>query len=287
MMQQLLLIIILFFSFIPVSHAEDPNKQPVAIVISSVFLNDLAGSPAPSENTKIENPLPSADQPLYIAINYEITNITTTKKLNLEGNRDLRLVDEFGNEYRQINRPEKFNEPVIKPSKSFPSLYPGENYAETVFFEPPITAAKGLKLIVNAKSLRMDKPAELFIDVSDRSLLRTSGKESIHPPSVDLRIVDPQNGTILNQGDVIHVRVMASGDKPPKKIVVVALNTYFEDKSPAFENVYDLNVPLDQEPGNYVINVIADWAGSRPDNNITLSDTLSIDIHEAIPLPTL
>jgi hypothetical protein len=91
----------------------------------------------------------------------------------------------------------------------------------------------------------------------------------------------------LNQGDVIHIRVVSSGEKPPRKIIVVALNTYFEDKSPAFENVYDLNVPLDQAPGNYVVNIIAEWAGPRPDKNITLSDTLSFDIHEAIPLPSL
>jgi hypothetical protein len=287
MMQQILFIIILFLSFIPVSHAEDPNKQTVTIVVSNVFLNDPTDLLTPPENTKIENTFPSTDQPSYIAVSYEITNTITTKKLNLEGNRELLLIDEFGNEYRQINRPEKFNGPVIKPPKSFPSLYPGERYTETVFFEPPIAAAKGLKLIVNAKSLRMDKPAELFIDISDRASLRTSGNKSIIPSSVDLRIVDPQNGTILNQGDVIHIRVMASGDKPPKKIIVVALNTYFEDKSPAFENVYDLNVPLEQEPGNYVINVIANWAGSRSDNNITLSDTLSIDIKETVPLPAL
>ena len=288
-MQRILFIpiIIVCLSFPAVVHADNPNSQAPSIVVTNVLLGDsTVTTPAPA-NAKIENPLETTMPISHIAITYEITNTSSTRKLTLEGNRKALLFDEFGNEYRKINVPADYGQPVVKVSKNFPSLYPGENYTETIFFEPPIPAAKKLKLSVNVNDLGMEKPAELSINIADRSSLLSVRKKSFDPSTLDIRIVDPPNGMILGQGDVIHIRIMAAGDKPPQKIIVIALNTYFEDKSPSFENVYDLNVPLDQAPGSYVVNVIAEWPGTTSENNTTLSDTLSFDVQETVPLPSL
>jgi hypothetical protein len=289
MMQRILfiLLLILIFCSPAVVHADKPSNRTTSIEITNVTLGDSPKPALPPAEARTENAPAETMTPSYIAITYEIANTSTTKKLTLDHDRKSRLIDEFGNEYREIKAPDGYNRPAAHIAKNFPSLYPGEKQTVAIFFEAPIPAAKKLKFTTAANDLGLARPVELFIDIADRRALMPIKIKGDDQPALGIRIVDPPSGTILKQGDVVHIRVITIGDKPPQKIIVITLNTYYEDKSPAFENVYDLNVPLDQAPGNYLVNVIAEWSGTTPDNTTTLSDTLSFDVREAVPLPSL
>jgi hypothetical protein len=288
MMQRILFILLFILCFCSpaVVHAGKPSNRTISIVVTDVSISDTAKPVVPTADNRAVNPSARIVMPPHIAITYEITNSSTTRKPTLDQNRKTRLIDEFGNEYRQIKLP-NINQFITRMPKNFPSLYPGDTYTTTVFFETPIPAAKKLKFICSAVDLGLTKPIDLFIDITDRSTVTPIQIKDNDQPALGIRIVDPPSGTILNQGDVVHIRIMAKGDKPPKKIIVITLNTYFEDKAPGLENVYDLNVPLNQTPGNYLVNVIAEWPGTTAENNITLSDTLSFDVRETVPLPSL
>ena len=290
MMQKILFILILLLAVCSpaVVHADKPSHRDSSIVVKNISIVGTTVGTSLSTNSKAESAHSVPAEPATIAITYEITNASTTRKFTLEQNRKLRLTDEFGNVYRQAKAPKGVvTLPIPDKDVDLISLYPNEKYTATVFFEAPIPVAKKLKLSCAASDLGLTKPVDLFIDITNRSALMPIGMKDNHHPTLAVRIVDPPGGTILNQGDVVHVRIMAEGDKPPHKIIVIALNTYYEDKTPAFENVYDLNIPIEQPAGNYLINVIAEWPGTTADNNITLSDTLSFDVQESVPLPAL
>ena len=289
MMQRILfiLLLILVFCFPAVVRADKPSKRVTSIAIRNVSIVEATKNGLKQANTKAENESNKTNTPTYIAITYEITNTSATKKLTLDTKRKSQLIDEFGNEYLPSKLPKSFSQSDALVPRNFPSLYPGEKYMETAYFEAPIAAAKKLKFSLIANDLGLAKPVDLFINIADRSTLMPIRVKENDQPTLGIRIIDPPSGTILNQGDVVHIRIMAEGDKPPQKIIVITLNTYFEDKSPSFENIYDLNVPLDQAPGNYLVNVIAEWPGTTADNNTTLSDTLSFDVRESVPLPSL
>lgn len=219
--------------------------------------------------TQIDRSFSDAKRSDYIGIRYQLTNGDEQKKFLLDTGISYRLIDEFGNQYRKISPPPgKEGEAAVLP-KGFPSLYPGETYGEEVFFEPPIPKANHLKFQIIADSLGVRGPIELAV-VLDPDI----------PNSV--KIADPQDGTVLQQGQVAHLNINLTGRKPPKRLVVMALNTVFEDNSPSLENVYDINVPIDLPVGTYNVNVIAYWQNG-PDIQ-TGSDLITLYVKDSMPM---
>jgi hypothetical protein len=260
-----------------------------------------------------------ADETLsYIAVAYVMTNTNDTRKIDLDGKFDYKLFDDFGNRYRPMRKPEDYNAAVLTVSKNFPSLFPGEKYGETLFFEAPISTAKEIKLTINLERMQLSKPVELvfstealpgdapypqeFVSFKDRTPIK---QKSFSPhqslpapvatpvaapqPQVELTdkviegpkiiISSPLRGTILKQGESVHVRVESLSEQVPKRLIIIALDNTFDDVAPKKSSVYDINVPSDQAPGAYMINVIADW----PKGEIS-SALLEFSVAEAIPL---
>jgi hypothetical protein len=205
----------------------------------------------------------------YIAISYILTNTNSTKKIDLDGKFDYRLFDDFGNRYRPMRKPENYNSSVLIVSKNFPSLFPGEKYGETLFFEAPIDTAKNLKLSINIERIRLSRPVELTITPEGKSekqphatdLVNTAAQVSEAQPAEGpaIKISSPLPGIILHQGESVPVKVEYPGQLLPKKIIVIALDNTFEDNSPRKEGIYNINVPSDQAPETYIVNVIAQW----------------------------
>lgn len=89
-----------------------------------------------------------------IAISYEFINDTGNKKIDLSQNFQLSLTDDSDNKYNSYPALEDYDisRTSIKP-EHFPSIYPGESYGETIFFEAPIGIAKYLLLNIDATNI--------------------------------------------------------------------------------------------------------------------------------------
>ena len=225
----------------------------------------------------------------FIAITYTLTNTNEAKKIDLDGKSTYRLIDDHGNRYRVIKRPSDFKDPVLIVSKNFPSLYPGEKFGETLFFEAPVSAAKALKLGINWENLRLSKPAELTIplnknDAPTAVIKQLEPNDPNEPQGAsaiaqDIQIISPKPGAVWDQGQSTSIQVASLGEGIPRKIIVIALDNTFQDLKPKKNNVYDINVPFDQPPGAYTINIIAEWS-----NGEISSTVLTFYVKDAAPL---
>jgi len=237
----------------------------------------------------------------YIAISYSIKNENNARKLDLGGKIDYKLVDDLGNKYHGLRKPEDFKNSTLKISKDFPAFYPGDVYAETLFFEAPVVAARKLKLVIAMPDARLGRPVEVPFDIDNRIASLPEPEQVVSPvvPPVSpqivpsdpvpspvltgapVQILSPLPGTLWERGQVARLQVAVTGGVP-RQILVLALGNTFEDRAPAAVNVYDINVPLDQKTGKSLINVIAEW----PDGKVS-SATVSIRLKEALLLDAL
>lgn len=218
--------------------------------------------------------VPEGDRkPGYLALVYQLTNHDDKKKLSLEGDLTFRVVDEFGNEYRQLPHiPD--GEPQDKkvlPS-GFPSIYPGETYGETLFFEKPVAKANNLVFFINAEALGIASVVRIPLDLN---------------PGMDreIEIVNPLEGAVLEQGQVARLNVRITGGIAPKRIIVLGFQQTYADENPALENVYDINIPTDYPVGPEIINIIAQW---RPEHDSLMrSSYVNVTVKDALPLDVL
>ncbi|MBF0594154.1 MAG: hypothetical protein HQL22_04235 [Candidatus Omnitrophica bacterium] len=232
----------------------------------------------------------------YIAIAYVLVNYTNSRKLDLDGKFQYQLADEFGNRYRLMRKPDDYKSPVLTVSKNFPSLYPGEQYGETLFFEAPISSAKNLKLGIISDDLKLSKPVELKIplgtpiqQVSTTSVTKdpdqlTKPINMAKPFTIGgvpsrIKIVSPGNGVVWDQGQSARIVVSYMDHRIPKKVIVIAFDNTFQDYAPVAENIYDINVPSDCAPGVYTLNLIAEST-----NGEISSALLTFYVKDATPL---
>lgn len=226
----------------------------------------------------------------YIAISYSLTNQNSQKKIDLDGKFSYALFDNFGNRYRAMRKPDDYKSTVLLVSKNFPSMYPGEVYGETLFFEAPISLARSVTLNIGAEGLRLNRPVELMIPLNangpidnvpvksladDKSKVVPGHSQAITSPQIasfspdKIKIISPLPGVVLEQGQVARVQVSSVNGRLPKRVIVIALENIFQDNSPRSDNVYDLNIPANQIPGSYMINIIAEW----PSGEVTSAET--------------
>ncbi|MBF0387309.1 MAG: hypothetical protein HQL20_05575 [Candidatus Omnitrophica bacterium] len=266
------------FSVTKVTYGQWTKPQPA----SSERLADSAGKEFPA--------IP------YVAISFAMDNKNTTKKIDLGWKIECKLFDEFGNRYRAMKRPDDYQASLLSISKNFPSLYPGEQYKETVFFEAPIKDARTMKLVVASADLKLSRPVELVFAtdtiqpmpvellavkkevVSD---VKPAGAITVPPAaeSAEIMITSPEQGVVWDQGQSARVQIELPSGPMPRNIIVIGFDNTFNDVSPARNNVYDINVPADQPPGEYLVNIIAHW----PDERIS-SATLRLFVKDATPL---
>lgn len=104
-----------------------------------------------------ENQVTDNKKVTMASISYEFKNGTKDVKMDfgdLSGN--FSLTDNIGNKYYAYSKPKDFHDPNTKP-EHFPSIYPGESYADTIFFEPPVKGAQYLLLKIEALTEDMEE----------------------------------------------------------------------------------------------------------------------------------
>jgi hypothetical protein len=145
----------------------------------------------PDDNKKLE----------YIAITYTLTNNNENRKLDLSEGFNFFLQDEFGNTYRRIKKPAGYSAPVILVAKNFPSLYPGESYGETLFFEAPLAKASRVTLLIDANAVGIKDKISLAVNGHPESSLpspREPVSPKVHEDRCPITITSPENGATLD-----------------------------------------------------------------------------------------
>lgn len=226
----------------------------------------------------------------YIAITYQLANNNPTKKINMDSSFQFHLLDEFENQYRKMAKPDSYEEPILFADKHFPSIYPNENFKETIFFEAPIDTATRLTLLIKANPLGEGKIAKLILPVREQS--SPESEITIHSddvPSSDaavpvianneprwVRIIYPSTGHLINRGEATQIHVETSGN--PTNIIVATMGTSFYDAHPQRKNVYDVRVPFGYYTGALSVNVIAEWDGVDKSDPYVVSDSIFLDV---------
>ncbi|MBF0121792.1 MAG: hypothetical protein HQL21_00105 [Candidatus Omnitrophica bacterium] len=225
------------------------------------------------EVTNVQRSVEGDKKQPYLVVQYQFTNNDEKKKLSVNQALPCKIVDEFSNEYRQLTEPPSGEAQGgrILPN-SFPSIYPGETYGETLFFEKPVARANQLRFIIDASPLGIRTTVQIPL--------------KLNPDIVNgVEIRSPLDGSILDQGEVVHLDVRITGGVTPKRVIVLAFGQTYSDDNPSLENVYDINIPPDQTLGPEIINVIAQW---RPEHDsLTRSSYINVTVTDALPLDVL
>ena len=217
-----------------------------------------------------------------LAITYQVHNKNSTRKFNFNHDFTFSLKDEFGNIYQPFKKPSDYPRPVLFTSNHFPSIYPFESFRETVFFEVPVKKSQELKFTIETKSFNNAQPVEITIPVSAVVPFQNETYPSTQLIP-GLKIVAPVSGQMVLNGDLVQIYVVTQGVKLPESIVLVTLGTTFEDLDPGKNNVYDINIPVDQTDGSLGITVIGRWRGETPETDLVLSDNIIVNVKSDVP----
>ena len=231
--------------------------------------------------------LPDVQQPV-LGIRYVFQNLTETRKLDLTSPFIFQLKDEFGNQYRQLSKPENYAEIRALP-KNFPSVYPNEEMEEVIFFEPPIERSRFLTLSINAQNIGLKGDVSLIISLdkikgisqsindstrSEKNALSALGKpiEPLHYSPI--KIVTPTSGVNVSPGDRITVEVKIEDETlRPDALMLIIPDYVLED--PNVQGTYDLIVPKTQT-GDFPLVVIAKWR--KGDSEELTSDSILLNV---------
>ena len=195
-----------------------------------------------------------------LVINLDLSNKTKIKKFKLDKTYEFFLQDEYGNEYRQITTPFDYDFPIYYPNTHYPSLYPGESYRMTIFFEPPIRSSKILTLLV--KEVASDvtgtmSPVSVFLPTLKIKNIKTIRQEVKHTPTYDdlsFYVINPREK--YNPGDIVKVRVHFSKNiLKPDRVFIITANHNLEDKDQIYK--YDIRIPEKTQSGEFSIVVLA------------------------------
>ena len=198
------------------------------------------------EDQKIITKNPQGNFVEMLAVTYQVHNNNPTRKFNFNHDFTFVLKDEYGNIYKQFKKPSDYPRPILFTSNHFPSIYPFESFRETVFFEVPIKKSQELVFVIESKSYNNAQPVKIKIPVGAITAFQ---KEQAYPSAQlipGLKIVAPANGQTVLTGDLVQIYVITQGMKLPESIVLVTLGKTFEDLDPGKNNVYDINIPIDQ-----------------------------------------
>jgi hypothetical protein len=239
----------------PLAWGEVATPEGIKVLISTVQIQEWMKAQ-------------TAEPLKMIAITYGIKNGTENRKIDLAGEMVFRLTDEFGNVYRRLEPPVNFERPVTVPNKNFPSLYPGEQFTASVFFEPPVDASQTLNLRVDAENIGVAEPVVFRLP-----MVRTSPV----PPEEQLEIAIPRKfHRRVKPGDTIPIKVMVS-DKldVPDSIYIIAPFHVYEDQDA--QGSYALRVPKDQPPGPLTVVILTRWGLQGQEQTLSKSFTVQVD----------
>jgi len=96
------------------------------------------------------------------------------------------------------------------------------------------------------------------------------------PRDRDLVIATPREGTRVHEGEVVHVDIRLEGFfSKPQALYIITPHYLFEDRE--INRGYDLRIPRDQEPGEFLVIVMAKWEGPGGVHTISQAVTLIVE----------
>ncbi|GEM_PF-5496081 len=207
----------------------------------------------------------------YLVIFFRFTNKTPSRKVDLDRAFQYTLSDNLGNHYRQLPVPKDYTKPLDELSPNFPSVYPGDACATTLFFEAPVPKAASLKLDVLADIIGLHTPVGLEFSL---------GRYADDGDNNAIDIASPGNGDVFAPGDMfpLHVRIRSAA--APHKIIVVAFGRTFEDAAPGVDNTYTITIPSGCPAGESGISVIGKWDTPNISGQVA-SKNIVVQVHLA------
>lgn len=207
----------------------------------------------------------------YLVLFFRFMNKTPSRKVDLDRAFQYALSDNLGNHYRQLPVPKDYTKPLDELSPSFPSVYPGDACATTLFFEAPVPKAASLKLDVLADSIGLHTPVGLEFSL---------GRYADDGDNNAIDIASPGNGDVFAPGEMfpLHVRIRSAA--APHKIIVVAFGRTFEDAAPVVDNTYTISIPPGCPVGESGISVIGKWDTPNVSGQVA-SKNIVVQVHLA------
>lgn len=230
-------------------------------------------------------------------VTVDFINNSSTKKIDLV-NEDIEylLEDEFGNQYRQIEKNRSpWQNQTGQADKPYSSLYPGEQMTAVLSFEPPVEKSERMNLIISASmwgengSVKLPLPAWKEISSSEKEVPEAApltAMPEVKPvvrselPAESLRISRPRSGQRVKPGETVFVQVrLPDGTAAPDMIQLYSPDDVFEDPTAAMK--YDVRIPAGQPPGPFAVLVVAVWGKDKVERTVSNSFTVEvIDAHE-------
>lgn len=207
-----------------------------------------------------------------IAISYELVNETENRKIDLSNELAFTLTDEFGNQYKQFEKPLDYPRPVTVLNKYFPSFYPEEIFSSTVFFEAPVKSSQVIDLLIDAQNLGVTRQILFHLPVV-RAFPPVKEQTAVVTDD-DLQLILPPKLKSVKPGDTIPIRVRFAKDFPPDKILVITPFYIYED--PRAAGQYNLRIPKKQPAGPLTIIVLASWAAGDTEQTASKSFTVLV-----------
>lgn len=234
-------------------------------VSARVFGDSLSVNNLQFSVTNISIITPDGGRPSFLSLDFGIYNSTETRKLDLAGDFKFSFIDEFGNNYK---RSKPLDDISSSPTLA-QSIYPKTMYTMRLAFELPVAKAMSATLQFDGSSLGIAGPVSISI-----ALPKSDNVTSV-------RVTAPENGAVVEQGFLVHLKVSVTGPQLPDGIIIDAFNYTYEDHAPTAENIYDLNVPTDSTIGPQSVNVIAKWKRNPGADNVTASDSIILNIQDS------
>jgi len=225
-----------------------------------------------------------------LAIRYDFLNENIRKKVDLHRNFQFTLKDEFGNFYRQFDKPLDYEGVSEFYNKNYPSVYPGERVGQTVFFEAPIESTETLFFSIDARNIGLQTeiviklPLKQMVTVDSDFYSRfreaeekaDAQKNQIGP----IKIVKPKSGLTVEPGQMVRIEVeIPENSREPDNIFVMIPSYVLKDAELHYQ--YDVTIPKDQKDSMTVL-VIGQW--KHGDDEEILSDSIRLKIFDTSAL---
>jgi len=253
------------------------RKDKCSFVVTDASIGQWGGRDMLPGGEDADEFFPATDMKSMTAVRFSFFNRDETRKIDLVQGFNFFLEDEHGNVYRPLGRPSDYEGATIDCSRNFPSLYPGERYAEVLFFEAPIAKCRYLILSVDANSIGYTSPVEIEIPIDRVKDLRCDCSRPDAPAQEPKRlsIISPREGKTVNPGETIAVRVQVTGRAHAlNKLVILSPTDVLEDSSLAYG--YRVTVPSDHPKGSFTVIVIGQWLEDGEET--LLSDLVTLEV---------
>lgn len=206
-----------------------------------------------------------------LAVTFELFNGDTKRKIDLSRDFNYSLKDEFSNTYQIIPAVFPLDHAIFPEDVSPESLYPNSVYRRTIFFEPPISAARNFTLTISSADIDRGKP--IVLQLSAKHIRALRGVAHL-PQEKDFQIIGPSRQTAVRPGSIVHIGIRFPADiRRPNSVYIISPDYFLEDVGCVYQ--YDVRVPKNHPAGSFEVVVMAKWGKT---NDIVLSKSVTFEV---------